>query len=193
METGCTNDNSNSRSAGPAWASWLGAVAIVFGIFLAADQGNELMKQIVIAPDSAAVQDKLLKCPEDELEEEGISMAECELMATNIKNMIVSRPDWFRAFQITLMTIGILVAAGSILVGVALVDYRQWAPTAAIVIFGGLLAIDLIGFMAAVNTGPLLRATYLWDILLWFIIHLMMLAGAFAGRSEEIMAAQIAR
>jgi hypothetical protein len=193
METGSTNDQSSSSSAGPAWASWLGVVTIVFGILLVAVHGNELMKQIVIAPDSAAVQDKLVKCPEDELEEEGISMAECELMATNVKNMIVSRPDWFRAFQISLTAIGTLAAAGSVLIGIALANYRKWAPTAAMVIFGGLLAIDLAGFIAVVNTGPLLRAAYLWDILLWFIIHLMMLGGAIAGRTEELLAARIGR
>lgn len=178
----------NSQSESPVWASWLGAIAIVFGLFLAATHANELLKQVVITPDSAAAQNKPLKCPEDELEEEGISMAECELMATNVKNMIVSRPQWFRAFQIGLMMVGTIIAIGSIFIGIALVDYRKWAPTAAIITFSALAAIDVIGIVAVINTGPLLRELYLWDILLWVIIHLMMIAGALAGRRDEIFA-----
>lgn len=184
METK-TSAASHNHPESPAWASWLGVVAIVLGIFLAAVHGTELTKQIVIAPETAAVQGKPLKCHEDELVEEGISLAECELMATNIKSMIVSRPDWFRDFQITLSSVGIIVALVSIFVGIALVDYRRWAPFAAVLTFGALLVIDLIGFLAVVNTGPLLRAFYLWQILLWFIIHLMMTVGAVAGLHNE--------
>ncbi len=173
-------------ASGPAWASWLGVVAVIFGILQTAAHGNEWMTQKVIAPGTAAVQGIPPRCPEDELVEEGISRAECELMTAKVRIMIVSRPDWFRGFQMGLALIGTVVAFGSIFVGSALVQYRNWAPHAAVITFAGLLAIDAVGFAAATNTGPLLRATYLWNTLLWFFIHLVMTAGAVAGfRSES--------
>lgn len=177
--------DSTAKSPGPAWASWLGSVAIVLGIFLTAHHGNEVMKQAVISPQSAAARGIAAKCPEHELVEEGLSLAECEQMVSNVKDMLVSRPDWFRGFQMVLASIGAMIALASILIGIALVDYRQWAPTAAIVTFGALMLIDLAGFMAVVNSGPLLRQMYLWNILLWFFIHLIMTVGAVAGRHHE--------
>ena len=171
--------------SGPAWASWLGIVAVIFGILQTAEHGNEWMTQKVIAPGTAAVQGIPPRCPEDELVEEGISSAECELMTAKVRIMIVSRPDWFRGFQMGLALIGTAVAFVSIFIGSALVQYRSWAPRAAVITFAGLLAIDTVGFAAATNTGPLLRATYLWDILIWFSIHLVMTAGAIAGLRSE--------
>lgn len=174
------------NASGAAWASWLGIVAVLFGILQAAEHGNEWMMQKVIAPGTAAVQGIAPRCPADELVEEGISSAECELMTAKVRIMMVSRPDWFRDFQMGLALLGAAVALGSIFIGSALVQYRSWAPRAAVITFAGLLAIDAVGFAAATNTGPLLRATYLWDILLWFSIHLVMTAGAIAGfRSES--------
>lgn len=176
--------NNNQIQAAPFWASWLGVIAIIFGILSTASHGTEVMKQFVIKPDSAAVQGKPLKCPEDELEEEGISMEECELMGTTVKNMIVSRPDWFRHFQILMSIAGTLLAMGSIFIGIALLDYRSWVVTPAILIFGALAGIDIVTFLAVVNTGPLFRAMYLQQILLWFFIHTLMTAGAIAGQHE---------
>lgn len=173
------------NASGPAWASWLGVVAVIFGILQTAAHGNEWMTQKVIAPGTAAVQGIPPRCPEDELVEEGISIAECELMTAKVRIMIASRPDWFRGFQMGLSLIGTVVAFGSIFIGAALVQYRSWAPRAAVITFAGLLAIDAVGFAAAINTGPLLRATYLWNTLLWFFIHLVMTAGAVAGRRSE--------
>jgi hypothetical protein len=180
------------RPVTAAWASCLGIIAIVFGILLVAAHGNELLKQVVITADSAAAYDLPLRCPVDELTEEGISLAECEMMGANVKSMIISRPDWFRTFQIGLMTVGTIVAFGSIFVGIALVDYRNWAPKAAIISFSALAAIDIIGFIAVVNTGPLMRQLYLWEIFLWITIHLMMSAGAFAGRRSKSIEAPLA-
>ena len=57
--------------SGPAWASWLGIVAVIFGILQTAEHGNEWMTQKVIAPGTAAVQGIAPRCPEDELVEEG--------------------------------------------------------------------------------------------------------------------------
>ena len=177
-----------SNTSGPAWASWLGVVAVIFGILQTAAHGNEWMTQKVIAPGTAAVRGIPPRCPEDELVEEGISVTECELMAAKLKIMIASRPHWFRGFQMGLALIGTVVAFGSIFVGVALVQYRSWAPPAAMITFAALLTIDAIGFIAAINTGPLLRAVYLWNILIWFFIHLLMTAGAVAGHQSESMA-----
>ncbi|MGI9289186.1 MAG: hypothetical protein ACR2P1_27700 [Pseudomonadales bacterium] len=176
------------NASGPAWASWLGVVAVIFGILQTAAHGNEWMTQKVIAPGTAAVQGIPPRCPEDELVEEGISSAECELMTAKVRIMIASRPDWFRGFQMGLSLIGTVVAFGSIFIGAALVQYRSWAPRAAVITFAGLLAIDAVGFAAATNIGPLLRATYLWNILLWFFIHLVITVGAIAGFRSEITA-----
>ncbi|MGH8533202.1 MAG: hypothetical protein ACREV1_10895, partial [Gammaproteobacteria bacterium] len=91
-------------------------------------------------------------------------------------------------FQMALASAGITMASLSIVVGAALVNYRTWAPAAAVLTFGALTAIDVIGFMAVVNTGPISREMHLWNILLWFFIHLMMTVGAVAGRHNEGMA-----
>ncbi len=175
-----------ANSSGPGWASWLGVVAVIFGILQTAAHSNEWLTQKVIAPDTAAVQGIAPRCPEDELVEEGVSSAECELMVAKVRIMIASRPDWFRGFQMGLSTLGALVAFGSVFIGAALVQYRSWAPHLAVITFAGLLAIDAAGFAAAINTGPLLRATYLWNSLLWFFIHLVMTAGAVAGLRSAI-------
>jgi hypothetical protein len=172
---------SRVNSFQPAWTSWLGVMAILFGIFLTAAHGNQVLSHLVYEPDSAAMHDISIDCEEDELEEEGITLEECNLMGTTVKNVILSSPDWFRDFHIGLSAVGIVVALVSVFVGILLVDYRSWVVKPAIVVFGALLAIDMIGFLTVVNTGPLLRAMYLWDILLWALIHLVMTAGALAG------------
>lgn len=180
-------DEGVTRSSRPFWATCLGVLAVLFGAILAAAQTNEWMVQKVIAPDSAAAQNIPADCREDEAEEEGVSVEECELMVANVRIMIASRPEWFRSAQTTLAAVGALVALWSILAGVALVDYRAWAPSIAILTFAALLAIDGTQFVAALYTGPLLRALYLWNIVVWTTIHLCLLAGALAGRRFEQM------
>ena len=54
MEAENSINRLNYSSNAPAWSSWLGIITIVFGIFLTASHGNEILKQVVIAPDSAA-------------------------------------------------------------------------------------------------------------------------------------------
>ena len=179
-----TTEQTNTVES-PLWAGWLGIMAIVFGIMLTASHGNEVLTHIVYAPDTAAVHDLPIKCKPDELEEEGISLDECNLMGTNVKNVILSSPDWFRGFHITLSAIGTVIAILSVIVGIALVDYRKCIVKPAIGIFGVLLVIDVINFLAVVNTGPLLRAMYLQDTLLWAVIHLMLVAAALAGYHES--------
>lgn len=178
------NPGSQDTSA-PASAAWLGIIAVVFGILLTAGHANEWLTQKVISPDSAAARGLESECPEDELEEEGLSAAECRLMVSQVRIMIASRPPWFRAFQMGLASVGTVLALLSIFAGIALIDNRPWAGGVALVIFGTLLAIDLLEFIAAVNVGPLLRAMYLWNILLWFFIHLCMTVAAVAGRGGD--------
>jgi hypothetical protein len=169
----------------PAWAAALGGVAVLFGALMAAAQGNELLTQSVLAPGTAAARNIPADCRQDEAEQEGVSLAECELMVANVRIMLASRPSWFRGVQSALACAGTLAAFGSIFIGMALVDYRRWAPRAAVAIFGLLVAIDVAEFAAALYTGPLLRALYLWNIFLWFTIHLCLTAGAAAGRRAE--------
>jgi hypothetical protein len=174
-----------TRAVRPFWATCLGVLAVLFGAMFAAAQTNEWMVQRVIAPDSVAAQNIPADCREDEAEEEGISVDECELMVANVRIMIASRPAWFRSMQSRLVVTGALVALWSILAGVSLVDYRAWAPAAAAATFAALIAIDMAQFVAALYTGPLLRALYLWNITVWITIHLCLLAGALAGRRFE--------
>ena len=176
----------------PVWATCLGVIGVLFGTLMVAAQGNELMVQAVIAPNTVAARNVPADCRKDEAEQEGVSTAECELMVANVKIMIASRPAWFRGFQMALTLFGTLVAFGSILAGLALADYRPWAPTLAVMTFGALLAVDAVGFTAALYTGPLLRAVYLWNIFLWFAIHLCLMVGALAGRRAERLATHVA-
>jgi hypothetical protein len=163
-------------------------VAVLFGALMAAAQANEFMVQLVIGANTAAAWNVPTDCREDEAAEEEVSVAECELMVANVRIMIASRPAWFRGFQMSLAIVSALAAFGSILAGIALVDYRPSAPAIAAATFSGLLALDVVGFTAALYIGPLLRAVYLWNILLWFSIHLCLTAGALAGRRLEITA-----
>jgi hypothetical protein len=170
----------------PAWASILGVVAIVMGVFLTAVHANEVMKQAIIVehmPVSGVMPEA--DCPPEELEEEGISVAECEYLIEHVKGVALSAPDWFPGTQMTLAGIGAILAFLSIIIGGALVNYTPAASIAAVVVFSGLAAIDLLQFAAVVNTGPTLREVYLGGILLWFIIHLLLLVGAIAGRQTQ--------
>jgi len=171
-----------SRSAYPGS---LGIVVVVLGVFSTAMHGNELMKQAVITQPAAGGEAIApADCPADELEEEGLSLAECEQLVAHVRTITVSRPDWFRGFQMGLAALGALVAFTSILVGAALLNDRRWAATAAVLNFGALAAIDVTGFVAVVNAGPLLRDLYLPQLLLWSLIHLMMTVAAVAGREQ---------
>jgi hypothetical protein len=171
------------RDACPAtWAASLGVVAIVFGMLMLAAQGNELMAQAVIGPNTAAARDIPADCRADEAAQEGVSLAECELMVANVRIMIASRPGWFRPVQEGLALLGMIAAFGSIVVGLALIGDRPRAADAAVWVFAALLVVDVAGFTAAFYTGPLLRALYLWNILVWLFIHMCLAAGAVAGR-----------
>ena len=181
-----TSVTDSTAGAGPAWRSWLGIVAVVLGVLGAAAYGTEWMKQrVIVNATPADGRFPAAECPEDELIEEGLSVAECEQMVSNVRSYVVSAPAWFPRAQSWLAGVGTLLALLSIGVGVALVDRRPWAPAAALAGFGALSLVDGAGFDAAVNTGPILRDVYLWNVLLWFFVHLMMTLGAAAGRAAE--------
>jgi hypothetical protein len=166
----------------PVWRAAVGALAIVFGTLMAAAQANELLAQTIIAPGSAAERNIPAECRPDEAAQEGVSLAECELMVANVRITLASRPSWYRRFAQGLALVSTIAAFASIVVGLALTGDRAWAPHAAIAVFGALVALDVAGFTGAFYTGPLLRALYLWNILLWLFIHLCLAAGAVAGR-----------
>lgn len=168
-----------TRSA--TWTASLGIIAVVFGTLMAAVQGNELMAQLVIAPDSVAARNVPVDCRPDEAAQEGVSPAECELMVANVRIMIASRPPWFRRAQGALALAGTLAAIASLLVGLGLTGGRGWALKLAVPMFLVLVLVDVTGFTLAFYTGPLLRAVYLWNILLWLFIHMTLAAGALAG------------
>lgn len=178
-----TNNDTNTA---PLWASWLGIIIIVLGVYLSASHGNQLLKYWVLdGVPSVEMAEYTYKCPEDELEEEGITLEMCMQKTANVDTILLSIPDWFRDFQIPLMLIGTIVAFSSIFVGVALIEYRATAPLAATFVVGALLLVDIAGFMAVVITGPLTRQLYLWDILLWCFIHAILLSAIIAGRHED--------
>jgi hypothetical protein len=147
------------------------------------------MVQAVIGPNTAAARNIPADCRADEAEQEGVSLAECELMVANVRIMIASRPGWFRPVQQGLALLGMLAAFGSIVIGLALIGDRRWAADAAVVVFCALLAVDVASFTVAFYTGPLLRALYLWNTLVWLFIHMCLAAGAVAGKRAERPAA----
>ncbi|MEQ8230230.1 MAG: hypothetical protein RLW61_10925 [Gammaproteobacteria bacterium] len=170
----------------PGWASALGAIAVVLGVFLTALHANEVMKQYVVT--AAMPADGVMPpadCPAEELEEEGLSRAECEYMVAHVAGIALSSPAWFPRAQIVLALTGMTLGFVSIIIGGALVNYSPSASLAAVLVFGGLAGVDALQFAAVVNTGPILRDVYLWQVLLWFLIHLMMTAAAIAGRDSE--------
>lgn len=164
---------------------WIGLVAVLFGLLLVASHGNELLKQIVITPGTAAELGIAADCRADELEEEGLSLQECQLMVSNVQIVLASSPSWFRPLMLGLASGGLMLAVVSMFAGFSLVNDR---PLPAIMLkscFVGLLLIDLLIFVAATNTGPLLRAQYLWYTLLWFFIHMSLLAAVFSIENDK--------
>ena len=157
-----SNDLNNSST--PNWASILGVVAIMLGVFLTAMHGTELMKQSVLTSNMPASGEMpAADCPLGELDEEGITLEQCEFLVDYVQGVAQATPEGFPGTMMTL---------------------------AAVVVFAGLAIVDLLQFATVVNAGPILRGMYLWSILLWFILHLMLLVGALAGRHTE--AARIA-
>jgi len=170
----------------PDWASRLGVIAVLLGILMAASQANEWLKiSIVGSPPYTVATMPEPDCDEDELVEEGLSPAECHQLAYAVHDISISAPGWFRSFHMTVSVVGMVLALLSVVIGVALVDYRPWAGAAAVSVFGALAVVDVVAFTGIVNTGPMIRQMYLWNILLWFFIHLAMATGAIVGRQDD--------
>ncbi|MEX2495808.1 MAG: hypothetical protein WD448_06955 [Woeseia sp.] len=178
------------ETGGPAWASWLGVIAVLLGVLLAAWHSNEWMKLAIVGEPPYTIETMPeADCEADELEEEGLTLAECRQLALNVHSISISSPDWFKGFHMRISAAGLLFALATVFIGVALVDYRAWAATAAVPLFGGFAILDTVAFTGVVNTGPLIREMYLWPILLWFFIHLTIAVAAYAGRQNEREAA----
>ncbi len=157
---------------------------MLFGVLLLASHSTELLKQIVLSPGSSADMNIAAQCREDELEEEQLSLQECQLMVSNVQIVLASSPEWFRSFQISLSSIGIAAALFSLVAAYSLASTVGGKGSMALLSFGMLLLLDVAGFIAAVNTGPLLRAQYLWPLLLWFFIHLCMLIAVIIAKNN---------
>ena len=177
----------------PDWASRLGVVAVLLGIRVASWHANEWMKIAIVGtpPYSIATMPEP-DCEADELAEEGLSLEECRQLAFAVHDISISSPPWFESFHMAASMAGTVIALLSVFVGIALVDFRQWAATLAVPVFGALAVVDVVSFTGVVNSGPLIRQTYLWSILLWFFIHLAMTVAAVAGRGEHITPRQAA-
>lgn len=173
-------------SGAPVWASSVGIVAVLLGVFSTAWHANEWLKFVVVAtpPYSIATMPEP-DCDEGELEEEGLTLEECYQLAFVVHDISISSPDWFKSFHIGISIAGTALALASILIGIALVDYRPWAAAGAVAVFGAFTALDIISFIAVVNTGPLVRQTYLWLVLLWFFLHFVLTVAAWTGRRHE--------
>lgn len=165
----------NNSEVKTANFSWLAVVIMLFGLLLLASHSNELLKQAVIAPGSSADLGFAADCPADELEEEQLSLEECQLMVSNVRIILSSSPQWYRSYQLVLSSLGMAAALFSLVAAFGLINRQSPGLRLVIVSTALLLIFDVAGFVAAMNTGPLLRAQYLWPLLLWICIHLCML------------------
>ena len=155
--------NNQSINQVPFWASWIGIIIVVMGVYLTASYGNQLMKYWVLdGVPSVEKAEYQYKCPEDELEEEGITLEMCKQKTANVDTILLSVPEWFRGFQIVLMTIGTLLAFGSIFAGVALVEYKSTAPMATIFILSSLFLIDILGVRCRNNNRAFNASVISW-------------------------------
>ena len=167
--------------------SWLAVVIMLFGLLLLASHSNELLKQAVLGPGSSSDLGFAADCRADELEEEQLSLEECQLMVSNVRIILSSSPEWFRPYQLTLSSLGIAATLFSLVPAFGLINRQSPGLGLAIVSTALLFIIDIAGFVAAVNTGPLLRAQYLWPLLLWICIHLCMLVAVIRfGQQDEM-------
>lgn len=166
--------------------SWLGIAAVLLGVLFTAYEANEWMRQVVI--ERAMPADLVLPqadCPADELEEEGLSVAECEQLVEDVRSYVVSRPDWFAGIQAWFAGLGTLLAIASVICGAALANYRPAGARAGAIVFGALTAIGVGHFIAAQLAGPILRAIHLPPTLLWISVHLALAIAFSIAREQE--------
>lgn len=173
------NDLSNQA---PGRATGLGVAVLVFGVLLTVWHANEWMTFAVVGDPPYTIETMPAPdCDEDELLEEGLTLAECHQLATVVHNISISSPPWFPGFHIFVSATGTFVAMLSIVAGIALIDLRPWAPATAVAACALLAGLDVASFIGVINTGPIIRGQYLWPILLWFFIHLTLVAAAAAA------------
>lgn len=174
------------RSIGPPWAEWIGVLAVLLGAYLTASFGVHTTQQYVLSlPITAEERASELECPQDELIEEGISQQVCEQMQAAMAVRLITTPDWFRDLQFWLGIGGMVLAAGSLWAGMALVDWRPWAPPVFIGVTVALIALELTGLIAAAQSGPLIRKAFLWDDLLWLAIHIALATAVAAAWTAD--------
>jgi len=166
-------------------AAGLGTIIVLFGLLAFASNANEILKQWVVAPGSAAELNIAPNCRPDELEEEDITVLECQLLVSNLQIQLASSPVWFRSYTLILSSLTSMLALGSLIVGFSFVNRKEQGRKLGIFCFALLLIIDTSNFIAATATGPLLRAIYLWPALLWFFIHLSLLLAIWQSTSAK--------
>jgi cytochrome b561 len=174
----------------PAWKSSFGIAAMLLGLLFVATEANEWMSQIVIEINTPpGLELPEADCRVDELEEEGLSLAECAQMVERVEGYAVSRPGWFASVQSALAGLGTIFGILSVLAGALLLNQRSIGRSLGVVSFAALVVIDAGHFVAAQQAGPIIRAMHLPEALLWFSIHLvfvMALLSSKPDRSEDL-------
>ena len=167
------------------WPSWVGAIAVVLGLWLAASHGVEASRHWVLPSASSGEWAGMWECPEDELIEENVSLRTCEQMAERVGAFVGARADWFRDFSIPAFVAGSILAIASMFVAMGLLDGRRWAARAFVATVGALALLDLALFAASANSHPIIRDEYLWNSLLWFVLHVGLITAVVAGLQED--------
>lgn len=172
---------------GNAVTSWLGIAIVLISVIFAAYEGNEWLRQVVIQLASPGSLDlPAAVCPADELEEEGLSVAECEQLVEEVRSYLASMPSWFYYGQGTLALVGTLLALASVLSGAWLLNGRIGGAGLGLLVNSALVAIDGGHFVAAQLAGPILRGIHLPPALFWLFLHLAMAIACFVAlRNEE--------
>jgi cytochrome b561 len=177
---------------GPAWMSWLGVAAILLGVLFTAYEANEWMRQGVLDfATPANLEFAPPDCRADELEEEGLTLAECRQMVETVRSYVVSRPEWFSAVQSWLTAFGTLLALASVICGASLANYRPRAARYGAAIFALLAVVDAGQFIAAQQAGPILRDMHLPMALQWFSIHLAAAIAFFVAARQSLQSVPV--
>ena len=109
--------------------SWLGTAAVLLSVLFTAHEGNEWMRHAVIERSTpASLELPPAACPEDELEEEGLSLAEFEQMVSDVVSYVVSAPAWFLRAQTWLAALGTLLGLPPSSWARCASAWRAWAP-----------------------------------------------------------------
>lgn len=153
-------------------------LVVVFGLLYFANSSNELLKQLVLAPAALTSLAGEADCRADELIEEGLSLRECELMRVQLEIAYESSPNWFRSMQLFLHSLAVMVGLGSLYFALNAANLQLPQTKLLRNTLVTLTILDVAIFTAALQTGPLLRAQYLWPTLIWFFVHLSLAIAA---------------